>query len=858
MNGAGGVGMGQDYRQQGPPSDYGADYGGYGPVGGQGAYGQQPPQYGQQQGDYQDYPQHDDRDHPGHYDGPGGNPNPMGTYNNDAMASGVAGAYGSVIDMNTYQQYTESGKGSGRREGMQKIDPDSGIAPRRCTDLVCVAIFAIYCLMMIVVLWVVKSREVGDHPYSDIRRLTHGMDYKARLCGIDPGVEEKPFLFFCRATPSDGNFAVVSADQKGNLLNLGHPICVESCPTWSNLTDGGKTQKGPYLVECLMPESTLKEPIIKKNPAGNMPFGIVESYFFVVKEETMQTITYSTHLLAGRYCLPTNSTLKAKIVGLTGPLSPAKRLHLSIGSYGDCWGVMFGVAFMSVCLSYLYVFVIGRVKNAAKKVVNTTLTLVYILFVLAGVFFLAAILNYVPEVSGTPFMKYYMGKNTFFERDSQTDATVTSTVLGALCASLRIQADSTIAAVRRVQMTAERQVAGFAAARTRAEELSTQAMRRAARAEVSLEAARASAAAAIRAASEAARAETAAAVRAANEASRADAAAAIRAASEAARAETAAAVRAANEASRADTAAAIRAARKAAQAEAAAAIRRAEEENGQLAGDNFRPCHWGLAVEGAGAVGDMVKFKVEVNMQGNPQARQVSKLVPEVVGITDDVIDDAWAAFEQEDLAQEEVSPESDPWAQAEQAWAGVPPEKDPWAAAEAQSQQPDLADVADAWAAADQELAEEEVEEEEEETEPDAEEEDSTGFGAESVVAAAAAAAAVATASGATRKKKKVAELSAEEQAQNQLTSEARFLGIHEAYLTSALKALKQKEALEIDLLNVASMDNKEYARKSTTLARMTGITEKLQELRSVSQMAVDAKEMASSSDDVAELAEE
>ncbi|CAE8727790.1 unnamed protein product [Polarella glacialis] len=153
----------------------------------------------------------------------------------------------------------------------------------------------------------------------------------------------------------------------------------------------------------------------------------------------------------------------------------------------------------------------------------------------------------------------------------------------------REQADSTIAAVRRVQMTAERQVAGFAAARTRAEELSTQAMRRAARAEVSLEAARASAAAAIRAASEAARAETAAAVRAANEASRADAAAAIRAAGEAARAETAAAVRAANEASRADTAAAIRAARKAAQAEAAAAIRLAEEENAAFAADVF--CH---------------------------------------------------------------------------------------------------------------------------------------------------------------------------------------------------------------------------------------------------------------------------
>ncbi|CAE8617244.1 unnamed protein product [Polarella glacialis] len=107
-------------------------------------------------------------------------------------------------------------------------------------------------------------------------------------------------------------------------------------------------------------------------------------------------------------------------------------------------------------------------------------------------------------------------------------------------------------------------------------------MCRAARAEVSLEAARAAAAAAIRAAGEAAKAETAAAVRAANEASRADTAAAIRAATEAARAEAVAAVRAADEASRADTAAAIRAARKAAQAETAAAIRLAEEENERI------------------------------------------------------------------------------------------------------------------------------------------------------------------------------------------------------------------------------------------------------------------------------------
>merc|ERR1719215_766687 len=115
----------------------------------------------------------------------------------------------------SYQRYMEKGVGG--------IDPETGIAPRRLTDCVCIVIFVCYCIAMLVLILVVKSKSIEGRQYSDVRRLTHGMDYQARLCGVDKDVADKQFLFWCRSNPQQWY------DQPGSL-DLWNPTCVKECP----------------------------------------------------------------------------------------------------------------------------------------------------------------------------------------------------------------------------------------------------------------------------------------------------------------------------------------------------------------------------------------------------------------------------------------------------------------------------------------------------------------------------------------------------------------------------------------------------------------------------------------------------
>eukprot|EP00913_Durusdinium_trenchii_P012324 g11569.t1 len=77
---------------------------------------------------------------------------------------------------------------------------------------------------MLIFLAIVKNTSIDGRAYSDVRRLTHGMDYEARLCGVDAGVEAKKYIFWCRDDPSQTDFSIAST------LNLKHPVCVEECP----------------------------------------------------------------------------------------------------------------------------------------------------------------------------------------------------------------------------------------------------------------------------------------------------------------------------------------------------------------------------------------------------------------------------------------------------------------------------------------------------------------------------------------------------------------------------------------------------------------------------------------------------
>jgi hypothetical protein len=447
MAGNGGIQMQQDYGGYGSPYAQGGGYGanpyGQPPA----SYGQAAPygpppassQYGQPYGQSRGYGQNPEGGSPqsdpmasGFHGDPyaTGASSASGWQPQNPMSSGVAGAYPDL----DYRQYTETGKGSAASSGEKKqakIDPETGIAPRRCTDLVCVVLFGLYFSCLLIMLCVVKTKTVDGQAYSDIRRLSHGFDYQARLCGVDDGVQDKPYLFWCRKDASPRIPFAQTPPGNGAGINLYHPVCVSQCPSLVK-SGNNQTQLGPRQVECLLQEQGTGghgevTPVsgIKGNQFGNRV-----NYFLMFWQQTAYTVPYDTELLSGRYCVPTDSVLKAEV--MSGPLSPLERVHKSIGSFEDCWGVMSIALVVSIVLSYLYVYIIGNFKNSAKYIVTASLLGVWALSLISGLFFSFAAAMYCKNIPGLENLNYgaYMDKNTFYERNSERDATIISIVVG--------------------------------------------------------------------------------------------------------------------------------------------------------------------------------------------------------------------------------------------------------------------------------------------------------------------------------------------------------------------------------------------------------------------------------------------
>jgi len=197
---------------------------------------------------------------------------------------------------------------------------------------------------------------------------------------------------------------------------------------------GAVNQTGPPQVECLLPESgTGVNGAIQ--PQANVPatqFGNQQNYFLMFWQRTAYTTPYNTSLLTGRYCLPLDPALKASVLGGSGPLNLFQRLYKSIGSFQDCWEVLFLSVIVAVALSFPYVYLIGSVKHLGKYIVTCTLAAVYVLIVVVGAFFFCAIFVTLTNIwAGFP-AEWYTEKNVFYGRESETDATIISTVIGTI------------------------------------------------------------------------------------------------------------------------------------------------------------------------------------------------------------------------------------------------------------------------------------------------------------------------------------------------------------------------------------------------------------------------------------------
>eukprot|EP00929_Paragymnodinium_shiwhaense_P001566 TRINITY_DN101801_c0_g1_i1.p1 TRINITY_DN101801_c0_g1~~TRINITY_DN101801_c0_g1_i1.p1 ORF type:complete len:831 (+),score=121.09 TRINITY_DN101801_c0_g1_i1:110-2602(+) len=297
---------------------------------------------------------------PGMYTGSGYNNgaapmgNPAATYPQNFSAPPRAPA-GTVDPSVNYQEFTE--------DAVAAAPPSDkvagGIAPRRLSDCVCIPIFLLYIFVMVCIACSASAR-------GDTQRLTHGHDYEARLCGVGD-MWNKPYVFFCRS------YEDLRLGNKGDpiSINNNHGSCVASCP---------KDSVGYGEVECLLRTMTRVSPGVTN--AG----GVVASALFHANQSVVMAPPYATELALGRYCLPTNLTLKSSLLGFKGTLNMGHRAVNAFGSYqrAEVWLVLFCTCLLTALFSFIYIY---AVHYAVKWLMWTSLIICLLISLAGSIFF---------------------------------------------------------------------------------------------------------------------------------------------------------------------------------------------------------------------------------------------------------------------------------------------------------------------------------------------------------------------------------------------------------------------------------------------------------------------------------------
>jgi len=238
---------------------------------------------------------------------------------------------------------------------------------------------------------------------SDLQRLTRGADYKGRLCGVDPGVEDKRFLYFCQTEAG---------------IDLERPSCVETCPHTGTVP----------MISCLQKQTATWT---DENMDGVAD--IVQWRKINVSERVVLTAPYDTTALRGKYCVPDDSTLKEEV--LHGPkMGGMARVLNSLGSLRRPWLWLFMVVLVCCLAGYIYLFML---KMMAKPVVLMSMFAASTLFFLGGVFFLFGVLGW-PVLEQWSDMGWFREwySNPMYTVNNRADAAFWSGIMGMFLAFL--------------------------------------------------------------------------------------------------------------------------------------------------------------------------------------------------------------------------------------------------------------------------------------------------------------------------------------------------------------------------------------------------------------------------------------
>mmetsp|Transcript_30148 Transcript_30148/g.93576 ORF Transcript_30148/g.93576 Transcript_30148/m.93576 type:complete len:612 (+) Transcript_30148:95-1930(+) len=204
-----------------------------------------------------------------------------------------------------------------------------------CTDLP-------FCLLFTLALFTFLCVYAGAMS-GNMRRLYHGIDFKGDVCGVDGGMEDRPYLFWC--------ISPVSQDGVSVELALSRPVCVSSCPAalGSSSADTGASEG------CAAATGSLA------------------------------SAEYPTALVLRRYCLP---TLKRHAVAVSQRLGQSATLFMrDSASVASAWPALLASFLLSCLLGYVFLLLL---RHAARSVLLASIIASILLLGLLGFYLLAS------------------------------------------------------------------------------------------------------------------------------------------------------------------------------------------------------------------------------------------------------------------------------------------------------------------------------------------------------------------------------------------------------------------------------------------------------------------------------------
>lgn len=266
--------------------------------------------------------------------------------------------------------------------------------PTRDTTRQCTDSCALGCFGSVVVLMAISS--VYGIAQGNYRRLLYGYDYSGRLCGVDPGVQDRPFVYFCGGSAFSGVYP--------DMLNFHSKTCVPACPQNATATK----------IECL---SRVLTNFSYQGPGFLNGVPVVEtSVVDITQTVTLQT-AYPSTAHASRYCIPLDGTLEKSLI--QGPLGQIHSVSSGLASLWKAKWILLGTTFLSAVLGLIFLAALGRFAGMSILVclvLGTIALLAASIFFGIGVFFS-------PEVDGlyqraNPLFMALYGQhvrvNTFF------------------------------------------------------------------------------------------------------------------------------------------------------------------------------------------------------------------------------------------------------------------------------------------------------------------------------------------------------------------------------------------------------------------------------------------------------------